>query len=369
MKIVFTGGHHNSALEVARKILEQKPETEILWLGHKHTMLGDKSLSAEYKEVTSYGIKFKDLKAGKVYKTYKLMHWLRLPYGFFQAFFYLVQFRPKLIVSFGGYLAVPVVLAGWILRIPSVTHEQTSVTGLANNLIAKFADKIFITWHSSAKFFDKKKVIFTGLPLRESLLNPKNITNNFDFKNDLPIVYITGGKQGSHILNMAIKEKLSEILKFTNVIHQIGSSSLTDDYASLVALRGQLLDNLKEKYVPKEYVFENEIGEVFKKADVVISRSGAHTAYELLALGKPAILIPISWVSYGEQMENAKKLEEVGLAKVMDEKNITGDSLLIEIKSMVSNLSIYKKAGEEAKKQVTLDATERIVNEILKYEN
>lgn len=234
MKIVFTGGHHNSALEVARKILELKPDTKILWLGHKHTMLGDKSISAEYKEVTIYNIEFRDLKAGKVYKTFKLIHWLRLPYGFIQSFYYLISFRPNLVVSFGGYLAVPVVLAAWILRIPSVTHEQTVVTGLANHFISKFTDKIFITWKSSEKYFNKNRTILTGLPLRESVIYPKNISDNFNFQNDLPIIYITGGKQGCHIVNMAIKEKLSEILTFANIVHQIGSTTVTDDFNVLV---------------------------------------------------------------------------------------------------------------------------------------
>lgn len=367
MKIVFTGGHHNSALEVARKILELKPDTKILWLGHKHTMLGDKSISAEYKEVVSYNIEFRDLKAGKVYKTFKLTHWLRLPYGFIQSFYYLISFRPNLVVSFGGYLAVPVVLAAWILRIPSVTHEQTVVTGLANRFISKFADKIFITWKSSEKYFDKKRTILTGLPLRESVIYPKNISENYNFQNDLPIIYITGGKQGCHIVNMAIKEKLSEVLTFANIVHQIGSTTVTDDFNVLVQTRDKLPPLLKNRYVPKEYIFENEIGSVFQKADLVISRSGAHTTYELTALGKPAILIPISWASHGEQSQNAKILADMNLARVLEESKINGESLVKEIKYMLDNIGTYKNAGKEAKNKISFNATEKIVNEILKY--
>lgn len=368
MKIIFTGGHHNSALEVARKILELKPETRILWLGHKYTMLGDKSISSEYKEVTNYNIDFKDLKAGKLYKTLNFIHWVRLPYGFFQSLLFLIRFKPDLVFSFGGYLAVPVVLAAWILRIPSVTHEQTSVTGLANRFISKFVDKIFITWESSRKYFNSNKTILTGLPLRESLLYPKGVIDDFNFKNELPTIYITGGKQGCHSVNNIIEKYLADILSFTNVIHQIGSTTITNDFNILTKAHEKLSPELKNRYIPREYIYENEIGTVFKKADLIISRSGAHTTYELMTLGKPSILIPIAWSSHGEQLANAKKLADMGLAKVLEEKNIKKDILLKEIKYMLKNLNNYKNSRNKIKNHIIFDATEKIVGEILKYE-
>lgn len=367
MKIVFTGGHHNSALEVARRLRDEHA-ADILWLGHKHTMLHDASLSAEYKEVTGYGIRFKDLKAGKLYKTFDLRHWLRIPWSVLQSLYYLITFRPKLIVSFGGYLAAPVVLAGWTLVIPSVTHEQTAVAGLANRFIARFADKVFITWEGSRKYFDPKKTVLTGLPLRASIFKTEDASHAFAFKNALPAVYITGGKQGCHIVNMAINEKLSEILKMANLVHQIGSTTLTNDFAVLSDAREHLPEYLKERYIPREYVFEKEIGAVFKKADVVISRAGAHTAYEVAALGKPAIFIPISWASHGEQYQNARMLADKGLARILNEHDLTGEKLLTEIRAMLAALPAYEKAGEEAKKGIILDAADRIIVEILKYE-
>lgn len=365
MRVVFTGGHHNSALEVARR-LRLEHGADILWLGHKHTMLGDTSLSAEYKEVTSYGIPFKDLKAGKLYKTFDIRHWFRIPWSILQSFYYLITFRPQLVVSFGGYLAAPVVLAAWVLRIPVITHEQTAVAGLANRFIARFAEKICITWKSSEGYFDKRKTILTGLPLRASIFNVEN-TASFSFKNALPTIYITGGKQGCHIVNVAVKEKLSELLEKTNIIHQIGSTTVTKDLTALTKVAEYLPQELKERYVPREYVFEDEIGAVFKKADIVISRAGAHTVYELAALGKPAIFIPISWASHGEQYRNAKMLADRGLARVLDECELTGEKLLREIQEILADLPRYKKAGETVKKDMPLDAADRMIAEVLRY--
>lgn len=365
MTIIFTGGHHNSALEVAKELAKQKPEIKIIWLGHKHTMSGDNSVSAEYKEVTESEIEFKDLKAGKFYKTFNPLHWLRLPYGFIQSFFYLIKYKPKLVVSFGGYLAAPVVFAGWILQIPSVTHEQTVTSGLANHFIAKFAKKIFLTWESSAKYFNPEKTVVTGLPLRKEIFSP-----NFSrVKPRLtppcnPTIYITGGKQGSHIINMAIKDSLLKILPLANIIHQTGSTTTTNDYNTLIRSREQLPKELKSRYEVKKYIGQNEIGEVFQKADLIISRAGAHITYELTALGKPVIFIPIPWSSHNEQTANAELLSSAGLARVIEQDELNGNLLYEEIKIMLKNLEEYKKAGEKTKEKIIFNATEKIVEEI-----
>lgn len=158
LKLVFTGGHHNSALSVAQEI-KKRGIGDIVWFGHKYSMLGDKNVSAEYREVTQNEIRFRELIAGKVYKTFNPVHWIRLPLGFLQAFFFLLQERPDLVVSFGGYLAAPVVFCAWVLGIPIVTHEQTTVVGLANRFIAWFADKVFVTWPQSKQYFPSDKVV------------------------------------------------------------------------------------------------------------------------------------------------------------------------------------------------------------------
>jgi len=374
VKIAFVGGHHTPALAVLDALATncELPATSFFWIGHKFSMWGDKNVSAEYQEVIRRGIPFYDLKAGKLYRTFHPLKLIRLPFGFLQAFYYLFKIRPQLIVSFGGYLAPPVVISGWLLRIPSVTHEQTVVGGWANRLVAKFAKKVFVTWEESLKYFPKEKTIVTGNPLRKSIFakapNSKSqIPNKFQISNSkFKTIYITGGKQGSHIINETVREALPELLKKYNVIHQCGRSTVFNDYEKLSAFSSQLPEDLRSRYFLRDYFTEEEIGAVFAAADLVISRAGANIVYELAALGKPAILIPIPWASHNEQRKNAKILVDAGSAVILEEKDLTPSTLLLHSNRVIANLEKFREGGRRAQKLVRLDAAERIAAEAIK---
>lgn len=361
-KIVITGGHHNSALVVAEEL--RKKGYEVIWFGHKFTMWGDKTPGAEYQEVTKAGFKFIEIKAGKFHRTYHPLKLARLPLGFTQSLYNLLRFRPSLILSFGGYLAVPVVFYGWLLRIPIITHEQTVVYGLANRLIGRFAKKILVSWEASLEHFPSKKAIFTGLPLRPEIFTRKK--GKYDFKNNLPTIYITGGKQGSHVINQAVKGSLSALLKQYNLIHQCGSSTVYDDFAQLKKIRETLPLELKKRYVLKDYIFGQEVGNVFAAADLVVTRAGAHITYEVAALGKPCLFIPIPWAYANEQTKNARILVEAGIAEILPQDQLTPQKLSQSIKKMVKNLNQYKNNSSQAKKLVRLNATQEIVKLIEK---
>ena len=368
-KIVFIGGHHTPALAVLDSLRRkhQTPNTkhQIHWVGHKYSMWGDKNVSAEYQEVTKRGIPFYDLKAGKLYKTFHPLKLIRLPFGFLQAAYYLLKIRPDLIVSFGGYLAPPVVIAGWLLGIPSVTHEQTVIGGWANKLVARFAKKIFVSWEESLKHFPEEKTIVTGNPLRRSIFEVKNPLSPL-FSPLNPTLYITGGKQGSHVINEAVKGALPELLKKYNVIHQCGRSTVYDDYQELSSDGGELSSDLRSRYILRDYITEEEIGAVFAAADVVISRAGANIVCELAALGKPAILIPIPWVSHNEQHKNAQILVDAGSAVILEEKDLSAESILLCSDELFANLEKFKKGGKRAQKLIRLDAAEKIAEEIVR---
>ncbi len=376
VKIVIVGGHHTPALAVVDALA---PKFKIFWIGHKYSMWGDKNVSAEYQEVTGRGVPFYDLKAGKLYKTFHPLKLVRLPFGFLKAFCYLLKIRPQLIVSFGGYLAPPVVIAGWFLGIPAVTHEQTVEGGWANRLVAKFAKKIFVSWEESLKYFPKEKTIVTGNPLREvvvalchseersdeesrSEILPLRYTQGQD---DRQTIYITGGKQGSHAINVAAGHALPNLLEKYNVIHQCGRSTVYDDYQELRSVYQERSSGQRRRYLLKDYFTEDEIGAVFSAADVVISRSGANIVYELAALGKPAILIPIPWVSHDEQRKNAQILADAGSAIILEEKDLTPNSLAVYTDKLFSNLEKFREGGQRARKLVRLDAAERITGEII----
>jgi UDP-N-acetylglucosamine--N-acetylmuramyl-(pentapeptide) pyrophosphoryl-undecaprenol N-acetylglucosamine transferase len=357
-KVVICGGHHNSALVVAEALREKG--YQVFWLGHKYSMIGDKNPSAEYLEVTKKEFPFVEIKAGKFQPRYQFFHYLlRIPLGFWQSFTSLQRIKPDLIFSFGGYLALPVAYAGFLLGIPVVTHEQTAISGWANKMIARVAKKVFVTHETSSKYFPQEKVVVTGLPIREEVLKKGKKL----FQNGKKTIYVTGGKQGAHVVNEAIFAILPELLEKFNVIHQCGSTSVFNDIKKAKGLKERLGDKGKY-YWPKEYFFEEEIGSVFSSADLVISRAGAHTVYELLALKKPSILIPIPWASGNEQEENAKVLVNAGLGEILPQKELEAGKLWGAILEFEKNLS--SKSTIPPSPKIEADATPKIVSEIEK---
>ena len=316
-RLVFTGGHHTSALEVA-KALKGKG-WDIIWFGHRHSMWGDKSDSAEYTEVTSAGIKFYDLRAGKFYRTFHPFKLIRIPLGFFEALFLLFSLKPSGIVSFGGYLAVPTVLAGWLLKIPSITHEQTVVSGWANKFISLFVRKVALAWPDSVRHYPPHKSAVTGLPLREEIKKIKNQSSKtYNLK---PItLYVTGGKQGSQTINKVVFAALPELLANYRVIHQTGNL----DYSTAQS-------HQKDGY--ECFAFDSaKAVSTLSQAAVVISRAGAHIVYELGFLNKLCVLIPITRTSHNEQLLNAQILERNHQAVILPESKLSPQSLILSIK-------------------------------------
>lgn len=355
IRVAVTGGHHTPALAVIEE-LKGRGNFNFYWVGW--------ATQAEYQAIKRFTTPLFNLRAGKLYQACSLRELLGVPFGFFHAFVLLAKIRPRLIISFGGYLAAPVVLAGFFLRIPAVTHEQTTVSGWANRFIGFLAKRIFISWERSLKFFPKRKTILTGNPLRKAIFEVR--TKRFRFPECLPTIYVTGGKQGAHVINEAVREALSEFLERYNVIHQTGSSEVYRDYQKILVLRNQLPKKLVRRYIIQEYFGEDEIGAVFKAADLVVARAGANTITELAALGKPAIFIPIPWASHNEQMENAKLLERVGSAVVLPQEKLSPSTLLRGVERVVGNLEYYRQRGKEAKKLVDLGAAAKIADEIVR---
>lgn len=330
--IAFTGGHHNSALVIA-KIL-QKEGYPIIWIGHKFNIRGDKSISAEYQEVVKSDLHFLELKAGKFYHKFSPLEWLKIAFGFFQAFIYLVKYRPKLIFSSGGYISVPVVIVGWFLGIPSVTHEQTVVAGWANKAISPFVKKILLTHSSSQKNFSKEKSIVVGLPLRKELLNRK-YTKKFDPK----LIYISCGKQGSHIINKALFPIIPKLVEKFTVVHQTGASTLTKDSDRARRIKEKLGES-GDRYIVAPYFFDGDAATYIRSAAVIVGRAGAHSVYELMLLGKKAVLIPIPWVSHDEQHLNAKLAQKQIGSIVLEEKDLTPEALYGAIIDLVNKPAV-----------------------------
>ena len=363
MKIVLIGGHLAPALSV----LEALPkDTKVLFIGRKYGLEGDKALSLEYKTITGLNIPFVALNTARLQRKltkYTLPSLLKFPSGITRAFITLIKFKPDVVVGFGGYVSIPVIISAFFLRIPVVIHEQTMEVGFSNRIIARFATKICISWNSSRKYFPKEKVVLTGNPIRKFQIS------NFKFQipnENLPVIYITGGSSGSHFINTQIEGCISNLLEKYLVVHQTGDAQEFHDFDRLEKLKKSMPQKLSMRYMLKKFVDPREIGDLLSKTSLIISRSGMNTITELLHFEKPALLIPLPYSQNNEQLKNAKFLENIGLGKVLYQTDLNSKKLYQAIDLMSHNIKNYKIDRRELKNLPGKNTAQNII-EVIKY--
>lgn len=261
----------------------------------------------------------------------------------------LKDIRPDVIFSKGGYVSLPVCIASYFLKLPIVSHESDLSLGKANKIIYKLSTSFCTTFEKTTEGL--KKAVYTGAPIRESLFNGSTrrgmeITH-FDLSR--PVVLVTGGSTGAEALNDVIYTSLPLLTKKYDIIHLTGKNKLRKIRHS--------------HYVQMEYC--HEIEHLFKIADVVVSRAGSGAIYELLALKKCMILVPLpKGNSRGDQVENAKYFESRGYARVIEQENLNAKSLCEAIDNLVVNKDKYIKVMEDSYGEKT-EGVKNIVSQIL----
>jgi UDP-N-acetylglucosamine--N-acetylmuramyl-(pentapeptide) pyrophosphoryl-undecaprenol N-acetylglucosamine transferase len=362
MKIAITGGHLTPALAVISE-LKKIPGSKIIFIGRTTTIEGDKSPSAESIVVPNLGVKFYAISAGRLQRrpsVYTVPSIAKIPVGVLQALVILSREKPDVIVSFGSYVAFPVVLAGWVLGVKTITHEQTVKGGLTNKLLATLAKKIAVAWDESKEYFPKDKVVVVGNPIRKEILGVKRE------RTTRPVVFITGGNQGAHVINDAVSDVLGKLLSKYEVIHQTGGSEAYKDLEKLKASVSLLPKRLQNRYKVAKWFNTNELVRIFSKTSLIVSRSGANTVSEAAALGLPAIFIPIPWSGSDEQARNAKMLQDLGAAVVLPQNRLTPSRLLNTIDHVIKNHQFFKSKAKNAKRIVNKDAAKNLASEIRK---
>ena len=366
MKVAFIGGHLAPALAVIEGLSGSK---DAIFLGRKYGLEGDKAVTLEYQTITNLGIPFFEIRAGRMQRhlsRHTIPSLFKFPLGVYDAIVILKKTKPDVVIAFGGYLSLPAAYACHILDIPLVIHEQTLEAGFANKVIAPFARTICISWESSRKDFDNKNVILTGNPIRKEIQNPQIPDFSETLHSNLPLVYITGGSAGSHAINRLVMGCIGELLENTLVVHQTGDAKEFSDFEKLSALRSAMDERRARRYILKKFIDPSEVGYLYKRADVVVGRSGINTVTELLWLEKLAVLIPLPFSQRHEQQKNAYFLKEVGLSEVVPQQRATSSMLYEKITSMLG----HRKSAtikKDAKKygEIIAQAANRI-NQILK---
>ena len=353
MKILISGGHLTPALALIDFIKKNHKKDEVVFVGRIYSQSDLKQLAQEKNEVEKRQIKFVHLNAPKTVKRKSLQHKILFPFlltrSIGSALTIFKKEKPDIFVSFGGYLAIPLTIAAKLTRIKIFTHEQTHAAGIANQFIAKFADKIAISYPSSKKYFPRTKTHLTGNPIRSTLLNtnttqPKWISQKV-FK---PILLITGGSQGSKIINQVIKSSLLELTKEWTVIHLCGSSNIKSDYKQqLEQVKKELPSEQQQHYFIKEWASDIEMSWIYNHTQLAISRAGANTVMELTVKNIPTIFIPLPNSHHDEQLKNAQELSNQKAALILRQEQLTS-------KALISKLNQLKKDHLEILKNLKL---------------
>lgn len=360
MKIAITGGHLSPALAVIDE-LKKNSGIGIIFLGRAMATEGDKSPSAESIVIPNLEVKFYAINVGRLQRRFSwhtIPSLTRIPLGFIQSMAILSRERPDVTLSFGSYVAFPAVLASWVLGIPVITHEQTIKGGLANKLITTFAKKIALSWPQSLEHFPKEKSVVVGNPIRRKILNVKKT------RTSLPVVFITGGNQGAHVINEAVSDILPELLEKYELVHQTGGNEVFKDYERLKASVSLLPKRLQNRYKAAKWFNTDELVKIFSRCDLIVGRAGANTVSEVAALGFPAIFIPIPWAAGDEQTKNAKILEDIGSAIILPQERLTSKRLLNSIDHVIKNYKIFKSHAKKAKKIISPSAAANLVEEV-----
>lgn len=361
-KIVICGGHLTPALALLGE-LEKRRDLKIFFFGRKFATEGSPNLSAEYRSILPRNIHFINITTGRwqrKFTKYTLTSLVKIPIGFLESLFYLLATRPNLIISFGGYLSVPVVFTGWLLGIDSIGHEQSIVPGLATKINSLFAKKVFLTWPKTGHYFDDKGEVIGNLTRKaifQKRTRHKKIQDFLDKKGKL--IFITGGNQGSHFLNTKITSLLPKLKNYL-IFHQVGTANFEKDQDLAKQIK-------RDNYFALTWLDSSDFGAVANRADLVISRSGANTVWDLANLAKVAILVPLSGSAAGEQLQNAQILQKAGSAIVLHQENTTEGNLLATIEKFFKDGASYQKKAKEFAKTLPSQAVAKIIRFLQAY--
>jgi UDP-N-acetylglucosamine--N-acetylmuramyl-(pentapeptide) pyrophosphoryl-undecaprenol N-acetylglucosamine transferase len=369
MKLIIagggTGGHLFPGIAVAEEFLARDRSNEVLFVGTERGIEARAVPAAGYRLeiISAAGIRgkggFSQIKGIAM-----------MIYGYAQSRKVLKAFRPDMVLGVGGYASLPMVLAARGMQIPRFIHEQNAIPGQTNRLLARFADRVFITLEESARYFPKESTLLTGNPLRKQILemvekaNPPSIPPLSKGGSERREqggfhLFIFGGSQGAHAINMAILDALP-ILKQSQtkleIVHQTGEN----DHAEVTA--AYRAAGLDARITP----FISDMAAEYAQADLIICRAGATTIAEVTACGKTCLLIPFPHAVDDHQRRNAEALLKKDACFMMLERELTGETLAESIRTLAKDPDLVRRTGESAFILAKMDAAKIIVDEMKK---
>lgn len=353
-KIVFTGGGSAGHVSVNAAMIPEfmKNNWDVTYIGSEKGI--ERTIIA--KEFPN--ISYQTISVGKL-RRYLSIENLKDPFrvikGIFDARRILKHTKPDFIFSKGGFVSVPVVLAGRMLKIPIIIHESDYTPGLANKIAMPFATKILTTFEETNALLPKDKAMYIGAVLREGIFagNPSKGKSFCGFNERKPVLLVMGGSLGAVRINRLITENLDKLLRQYQIIHICG--------------KGNVDESLKQMgYAPFEYVFE-ELFDLLAAADLVVSRAGSNSIFEFLGLQKPMLLIPLNAnASRGDQILNAASFEKQGYCKVIQEENMTFEQFQSTLEHLLADAQQYKTRMKQERPFKTGPEMYQLLTDIIK---
>lgn len=349
LKVLLTGGGTLGSVspllsvadEIKKRCEKESRQVDFLWLGTwngpEEKIIKNKSI--EFYKITSGKLR-RYLAVKNIWSVFFLIH------GLFQSIVKITRFQPSVIISAGSFVGVPVIWAGWLMRVPILVHQQDYRPGLANKLSTPFAKKITVAFEKSLQDFDASKVVWAGNPVRDELFkgDKKRAAEIFHLEKDLPTVLIIGGGTGALKLNKLVAEAAPSLTEFCQIINITG-------------LGRNVCDSFRRFHVYQLMV--DKYKEALAVADIVVSRCGLGSLSELTQLAMPSILIPMPNT---HQEDNVKPFIDKKAAVVLNQKELTPEILSENIKRLLANKEKQKELAENIQKVIKSGAAKAITD-------
>ena len=367
MKILFTGGgtagHIFPIIAITREIrrIYPKKNLEFCYMGPTDEFV---RISLVQEEFT-----IKNIASGKVRRYFSFQNIIdiifKIPFGTLQSFINLISIKPDLVFSKGGSGSIAVTYAARLLRIPVFLHESDVVPGLSNQVASKWAKKIFISFPKT-EYFNPGKTILVGNPIRKEIMegDKQTAVEMFNLTLSKPIILFAGGSQGAEAVNDFVLRVLNDILKNYELIHMTGPQNIKQVSAEAQVVMDKDLDVY---YHPVGFLDENKIKHAYKVADLIISRSGAGSIFEIAAVNKPSILIPLPSAAANHQSKNAYAYSETGSCMVIEQENLTPNFFMENIQLLFLHPEKLEEMKQAAAAFAKPMAARSIAREILEF--
>jgi UDP-N-acetylglucosamine--N-acetylmuramyl-(pentapeptide) pyrophosphoryl-undecaprenol N-acetylglucosamine transferase len=367
MKVLLAGGgtagHINPALAIAGYIKKKRPETEFLFIGNRDGMEQRLVPQAgfEIKSITISGFKrsfspksmVENVKT--VTRTFTSSH---------EAKKIISEFKPDICIGTGGYVSGPVIRTASKMGIPCIIHEQNAYPGVTNKMLAKSVNKVMLAVPDAKKYFEKADFVVTGNPVRGDILTADKEESRAELKLDeRPMILSFGGSLGARKINEAVADIVARSGKDGRYQHIHAYGKYGDWFPDLVKEKGTDISQCNNLDI-RPYI--DNMPTCMAAADLVICRAGAITLSEIQAMGKPAILIPSPNVAENHQYHNAMALVNAGAAEIIEESELSGETLMKTVDKMLLDPEKLNTISENSRKMAITDANERIYSVVKK---